>query len=494
MFPKIAAEWHPTKNGELTSDQVAPYSNKRAHWQCARGHEWEAIIENRTRQGHRCQFCSGRRASPERNLAAMFPKIAAEWHPTKNGSLTPDKVAPYSGKRAHFQCARGHEWEAVVISRTQLGAGCLKCKSKTSQPELRLYTELKTIFPDAEHRARICKQELDVFLPSLKLGVEFDGKWWHSKNTKRDREKVRILKREAIKVIRLRGRGLPRLSKNDVFVDEIAAPVSFIKAALSAIRDQVKIPSAQAEHIQRYIKAGVLQNEKEYQELLFMLPGPLPGKSLLDLYPKIAAEWHHTKNGSLTPDRIFPFSHEHVFWLCTRGHTWLTTIADRTRRGGGCQFCSGRRASPERNLATEYPAIAAEWHPTKNGSLTPDQVPPYSNKRADWMCKYGHTWPAVVSSRTRQGLGCPFCSGRQATPKRNLAAMFPKIAAEWHPTKNGSLTPDQVTPYSSRRAHWKCARGHGWEAPVAHRTGRGDGCRSCRVQRRLKSKSSNVEV
>ena len=37
-FPDIAAEWHPTKNGELRACVVARYSGRKVWWRCANGH------------------------------------------------------------------------------------------------------------------------------------------------------------------------------------------------------------------------------------------------------------------------------------------------------------------------------------------------------------------------------------------------------------------------------------------------------------------------
>jgi len=58
--------------------------------------------------------------------------------------------------------------------------------------------------------------------------------------------------------------------------------------------------------------------------------------------------------------------------------------------------------------------------------------------------------------------GCPYCIGQRATPERSLASLFPNIAKEWHPTKNGKLTPKQVSPGSHKPVWWRCKKGHEW--------------------------------
>jgi hypothetical protein len=84
-----------------------------------------------------------------------------------------------------------------------------------------------------------------------------------------------------------------------------------------------------------------------------------------------------------------------------------------------------------------------------------------------------------IRNRTLSGAGCPFCAGRRATKARNLAVGFPKLAREWHPTKNGSLTPSDVVAGTSRRVWWRCAFRHDWQAAVSSRSGNGTGCPEC---------------
>ena len=57
--PEIAAEWHPTKNGDLKPSEFSYGSGKVVWWKCPKGgdHEWEATIYNRTMQGAKCSKC-----------------------------------------------------------------------------------------------------------------------------------------------------------------------------------------------------------------------------------------------------------------------------------------------------------------------------------------------------------------------------------------------------------------------------------------------------
>jgi len=59
--PRLAREWHPTYNGQLTPRLVAAGSGKKVWWRCARKHEWETRVVDRFRRGAPCPYCAGKR-------------------------------------------------------------------------------------------------------------------------------------------------------------------------------------------------------------------------------------------------------------------------------------------------------------------------------------------------------------------------------------------------------------------------------------------------
>ena len=197
------------------------------------------------------------------------------------------------------------------------------------------------------------------------------------------------------------------------------------------------------------------------------------------LYPDLARQWHPVLNGTLTPEQVLPGSHRSVWWICEKGHEWRAQVRSRAA-GCGCPVCAGREIRPDENsLAARYPAVAAQWHPTRNGNLTADAVAPGSPRKVWWLCDRGHEWQASVAARVSGGSGCPVCAGKRVVPGENdLASRFPGIAAQWHPTKNGNLTPRQVVSHSNRKVWWRCSLGHDYKAAVGDRTA-GRGCPYC---------------
>jgi hypothetical protein len=74
----------------------------------------------------------------------------------------------------------------------------------------------------------------------------------------------------------------------------------------------------------------------------------------------------------------------------------------------------------------------------------------------------------------------------------DLGTTRPDIAAEWHPAKNGTLTPADVTSGSSKKIWWICAKGHEWKSSIANRSN-GNGCPVCAAERRKKKKISRMK-
>jgi len=121
-------------------------------------------------------------------------------------------------------------------------------------------------------------------------------------------------------------------------------------------------------------------------------------------------------------------------------------------------------------LSQTHPELAAEWHPTLNGDLTPDKVSAGSNKKVWWLGKCGHNFDSVVSERASRGASCPYCSGHRVLKGFNdLSSSYPDIASEWHPTKNGDLVPESVSPFSNKKVYWLGKCGHEWQSSIARR-------------------------
>lgn len=194
--------------------------------------------------------------------------------------------------------------------------------------------------------------------------------------------------------------------------------------------------------------------------------------------PKLALEWHPTKNQPLTPNDLTEGSGVSVWWVCSLGHEWKTS-PDKRKSGSGCPVCAGQLVQVGFNdLASTHPLLAAEWHPLKNGESRPTEVVAGTNKKFWWVCALGHEWQAPGANRVR-GIGCPVCAGQRVMAGFNdLASRNPELVAQWHPAANGDLKPESVSAGSGRSVWWICALGHEWQAGPYQRS-HGAGCPVC---------------
>ena len=476
LKPELAQQWHPTRNKKLTPDDVTVSSHKRIWWICNKGHEWQSVVSHRSR-GKGCPYCAGRKATKDNNLKTLNPKIASLWHPTKNGKLTADKVTPGSHKKVWWKCKKDHEWEGNISDRVK-SVGCPFCNSKTSRIELRILSELQYFFPEINHRYKIKNIECDIFIPQYKVAIEYDGFYWHKEKLEKDKKKTEFLTKDGILLIRIRENGLERISELDILISSKTTEFTIVSNLLKKLLHAIPLSHEMITKIKVYQQKKSFINAKHYRQLLNMLPSPLPGKSLSDKYPDLAKEWHYKKNELLLPEDVSPASHLNVWWICSKGHEWKSTLKNRTLGKNNCPYCSGMKLSYERSLTASGSVLLKEWNFTRNGELKPEHVSFKSNKKVWWICSKGHEWQNTVSKRTIRGDGCPYCSGRRVSKDNCLETINPELVAQWHPTKNGTLSPQDVTPGSSKEVWWLCNNGHVWKRKISYRN-KGIGCPYC---------------
>lgn len=171
-------------------------------------------------------------------------------------------------------------------------------------------------------------------------------------------------------------------------------------------------------------------------------------------------------------------------------------VEDYERRREAAGLPPSPRGRPRRirvpfvagKFVSDFAWVVADWHPTLNGGLDPSTVKAGSNDDRWWQCPYGadHEYEASPHDRLLLGNGCPFCAGKLTARSESLAVTHPDLAAEWHPTRNGELTPYDVTFGSHREVVWVCPTGyksHDYPARVSSRTSMKSGCPTCARQR-----------
>ncbi len=601
-LPDVAAEWHPTLNGELTPTDVGFASNKRVWWLCRScGHEWQIQVANR-RHGAACKKCSSKAMAipkPGNSLAVRCPSVAAEWHPTLNGDLTPSDVAFSRKEKAWWMCGKcGNVWEASIGNRAK-GAGCPPCGRSAAAQAIR-GRKLPRVPKQQAAQVRKKRSNNSVPQPGGSFADRFPevaAEWHPTLNEELTPDKVTYASNKRAWWL------CPTCGNEwDAIIQSRGKGAGCRKCGSS--------------------RAGRA------------LARPRPGSSLADMFPALAAEWHTERNRSLTPDQVAAKSGLKAWWRCsTCGNEWQAQVYSRAS-GHGCRACADRQAAialsvptAGQSLAERDPEIAAQWHPRRNGSLSASDVTANSGQTVWWLCDRRHEWQAMINNR-RRARGCPKCTlwgtsveeirlrhellaagvpidpdhevalraagralqcdmlcsawnvaiefdgnrfhklpdnvekdrrksrllteqgwtvirVREDLPAigehdvlvplfssevtrakavlaklqslgytaaeydeylrtdrawggdesaayikrrridKSLATLHPELAAQWDPERNGVLTPADVTPGSGERAWWICPTcGHSWAAYVYSRAGGGHGCPQCGRRKR----------
>ena len=489
-------EWDWEANVGLDPNKITCGSGKKAWWICSKGHTYLQRIYQRTaKQG--CPYCAGQKILVGFNdLKTENPRLASEWHPTKNGNLKPTDVYVNSRTKVWWQCPIGHEYQAVVRDRTS-GTNCPICASRhrTSFPEQAIFYYAKKLWPNTLNKYKDYFKdgmEFDIYIPELKTAIEYDGSAWHKTDSahKRELRKYEFCKKHKIYLIRVKENTQKIWTDT---ADKILCVTKTKKRNYFVLKQVIcKLLNSTCKIKQE------IDIEKDENKILSNYLSKIDN-SLKDTRPDVAAKWHPTKNGNLTPDMFTKDSHYEAWWKCPDcGKGWKRKIQGMTQNINGCPVCSKiqigetkRKISVQQkgSLAEKMPELAKEWHKTRNGSLKPTDVTAGSNEKAWWQCsKCGYEWQTRVVSRGLKHSGCPCCAGQKVLRGVNdLATVHPELVKEWHKTKNGNLRPTDVVAGTHKKVWWKCSKcANEWEAEIVSRVN-GRGCSICAKSKKGKS-------
>ncbi len=500
--PALAAEWHPRLNGTLDMRRIKPGSSIAAWWKCGKcGHEWEATVAARATAGTGCAPCSYkkrgelRRAPAAReSLADLFPDLLTEWDWDVNANLDPSALKPGSDLLVGWRCdRRGHRWKSRVYTRTS--------KAPTGCPECTHLPDEGQSFADVNPQVALewHPTRNGEHLPAeFKPGSAFKA-WWRC--LARGHEwQASLANRTGA-----RGSACPTCTMWGTSATQIRIAYELIAAGVPVVLDHPRIPVSGRRPVAADIVVPEMSIVIEYDGSQHHATAAAADRDRRQTDALTTAGW--------TVIRLRPRTLEPIDSNCVQIATNATVkevVCNALVKIVGL----GRRlpkvekylddpelwASAEadravlniksRSLLDEYPEIAAEWHPTRNGARTPRDVNPGSKIPAWWLCPTcSHEWRVRPGHRTRDGRsGCPECAVKKraiqvriAKPGNSLADAYPHLLTIIHPTKNGDLDLHNVNSGTTRQIWWLCPDcNHEWQT----KTPRNTGCRPCGDKRR----------
>ena len=486
--PELLKEWNYEKNNELglKPDEIIQGGKSKIWWKCEKGHEWQTTISARIRNNliyNKCPICSSylRTSIPEKiiyyYLLKIYPKTKVNYKP---------------------------EW--------------LKPK------------------------------ELDIFIPEKNIAIEYDGIYYH-KNKTRDIEKDKLCDKNGITLIRIREKGLPKINSNSIIYEiseKSNASYSYMNRVLKFLEKDLGINfnfniTNDFDDIMKLInfieKDNCISNTnpevlKEWNydknKKIGVTPENMTNGSSLKIwwkcknghnyyatistkinqntgcpycsnkkilpgfndfetkYPELLKEWDYEKN-KIKPNEITYGYVKKIWWLCSKGHSYTTTILNRLRNCN-CPICSGHQVLPGYNdLSTLYPNLLKEWNYKHNNKLglDPKLLGKGYDKKVWWRCEKGHEWLTSINNRTSHNTKCPYCSNQKTLPGFNdFETKYPELLKEWDYEKN-KIKPNEIFYGSTQKIWWLCSKGHSYNASVRNRI-KETGCPYCSGNKVLK--------
>ncbi|MBR4291066.1 MAG: hypothetical protein IKT52_10595 [Oscillospiraceae bacterium] len=324
---------------------------------CICGNDHWYVSPSNLLRGSLCKKCATRKLSESQkihNRSKKVPKPHNEFVAEcadKNPTILVLGIYSGADNKIEAQCKRcGHIWIPVAQALLR-GSGCPKCQRKmqTSFAEQAIFFYVKKKYPNSVngYKNGFGRSELDIFIPELQIGIEYDGRKWHKNKEAIEKRKYEICQEQLITLIRVRERKIKNVaticdsiiyseygdtkkySSLDQCIQELLHALD-IATDVNCDRDRIKI-----------------------QEQYFTL---IEKQSLGNLYPNLVGEWHQPSNGNITPFMVKPKSNVPYFWECPDCKEIYPAPPANRIKGTGCASCAGVKRLTQEEFETKVHA------------------------------------------------------------------------------------------------------------------------------------------
>lgn len=319
-----------------TIDVLGDYINNRTgiHCKCRicgfshyiDGRSWRPT-PNDLFSGRECPSCIGQAVLQGFNdLATLRPDISSEWNYEKNNDLLPNMVTLHSNKKVWWKCSVcGHEWHTKISYRSY-GSGCPGCwaEMQTSFPEQAILFYCKQI-TDAESRYSEFGKEIDIYLPKLNIGIEYNGSYWH-KDTKRTESKINFFQQNNIKIITITD------GPSDIIDENVIIHTNkSLDWAIKKLFELIKLPC---------VDINTKRDEQKiYQQYLIYKKE----NSFGFRHPEKAKDWDNERNGKITPYMVNASSEKKFWRICPKCNKPYQTSIFSWANSDGCKSCANAK-------------------------------------------------------------------------------------------------------------------------------------------------------
>lgn len=410
--PEGAKLWHPTKNGDVLPEDVY-WGTNCEYWFCM-SHvdetlgefyfEWKWKINIMVKSSAKCPYLTNSSKWLYKGFNDLHTLekelVDSEWDWDKN-TVLPSEIRRCSRYNAHWKCSFGHEYQRIVSDRVN-HKYCPICarQMKSSFPEQAILFYLRKQYKKVINGYKdlfLDKMEMDIFIPELNIGIEYDGFRGHSTNIKNDLIKNELCRNNGVRLIRIRENILPDL-KDDIEIIHCEANLNSLDSAIKELFSLLEI-------------TGDINTKRDFYEIKKNYELLILSNSLFIKNPGIAKEWDYEKNLNISPKSIYPNSNEKYWWKCELGHSWQSTPNKRVFYNRGCPYCTNQKVLPGFNdLGTTRPDLLLFWDYNKNTDILPVEVTRAGVRHIFWKCPdCGQEWKESLNHMERRKYPCKKC-------------------------------------------------------------------------------------
>ena len=392
---------------EVLGDYINSQNKIKVHCQKC-DNTWD-VVPSSLLHGTGCPRCKKRYRRTSEDYAAEVHRISPHI------SILDEYKNAHTKIRA--KCNRcGKEWRVEANSLLK-GGDCPYCThAQTSVVEQIIYIAFVSALGDNEvinrDKSAIGK-ELDVYVPKLKLAIEYGAWYWHEKRLKSDLHKKQLCNECGIRLISIY-EGCPQniIPTN---MDDVLCYTTVLSQEkdFETIRDVVLLLCKEY---------GLNKSEIEHQWTSIISKGKTESRK------KDSAQFAKElskNNPNITYLGEYSGAKESVFVECKIcGTQWHASSAYDLLHGHGCPICA-----KEKRSASQW--INKDIYHSRVGTINPHikLLEDYKGPRCKISClctKCGFQWKAAPQSILYKRINCPKCSPNTKISDHQYAIKFAK--------------------------------------------------------------------
>ncbi len=431
----LLTEWDYDRNGDLLPDRVTYGSHKTVFWVCSKcGNQYKKDIHSRV-QGTGCGVCSGIGKFQRRKmLFEEHPELQNELDTNINNFESVKYISAGSSQKISWKCGIGHIYEMSAANKVR-SKGCPYCNNKRV---LVGFNDLGT-WCKANNRQAVLDDwdyTKNAYAPSDITFGSNKKAWFKCHICGYEWQTViisRTLQRTDCKMcVRRISSSFPEQCVYHYIALYFNDAINGDRTILGGPELDVWVPSL-------YFAVEYDGNTWHKDSVKDISKDKLCEERKIALYrirEKGCKELD--SNNSIT------FEYEYGDWD-TLSRIIIVILKDFGIKNPDVDITRDEYLIKEHyyrqtladSLSNLYPDISKEWHPTKNGNITPNLVSAETHDQYYWLCPNGHMYKASVKNRVRMHSGCPYCSNQKILKGFNdLETTHPEIALDYDNQKN----------------------------------------------------------